>query len=373
MPDLPTPLVMALAGFVCGFVAGLAARAARFCTFGAVEDALLGGNLTRLKAWALAIALAMVLVQIMHVTGIARIGQSFYLAPSFGWLGAIAGGLMFGVGMAFVGTCGYGTIIRLGGGDLRYLVVFMVMGLTAYMTARGLTGVFREAVIEPWNLDLAALDGQGLPHIIGGLTGVAAAGLWLPMAALIAVAIVWWCLADRRFRRSRRDVVAGLAMGSAVAGGFFATGALGDDPFEVQRVLSLSYVLPPGETIVYLLTYSGATIDFGIGMILGTGTGAFLAAARKRELRLEAFDDAREMRRHLFGAVLMGFGGVSALGCTIGQGISGMATLSASAPLALLAILIGASGGLFYLMTGSVREAWALARESLVISALREP
>ena len=365
MPELTTPMIMAFSGLLCGLLAGGVARGARFCTFGAVEDAILAGNMTRMKSWALAAATALLVVQLMHVNGLARIGEAFYLTPTFGWLGAIVGGLLFGLGMALVGTCGFGTMIRIGGGDLRYLVVLLLMGLVAYMTARGLTGLFRETVVERWDMDLAAYDGQGLPHIVGGLLGYSAAKLWLPMALCISGAVAIWCFADTKFRRSCRDICAGLAIGLAVAAGYWSTGELGNDPFAVQRVESLTYVMPPGETLVYLLTFTGATIDFGIGMVFGTLCGAFVAAAWQKELRLEAFDDAREMRRHLFGACLMGFGGVTALGCTIGQGVTGMATLSASAPIAMIAILTGATFGLFYLMTGSVREALDLARERL--------
>lgn len=371
MPDLSTPILMALCGALCGLVVGAVARGARFCTFGAVEDAVLAGNKTRLRSWGLAIAVAILLVQTMHVAGIARIGESFYLVPTFGWAGAIVGGLLFGLGMALVGTCGYGTLIRLGGGDLRSFVVFILMGLTAYMTARGLTGVLRETLIEPLDIDLSAFDGQGFPQLLAGVTGSDASGFWLPTAIAIAGLIALWCFADPVFRRSPRDILAALAIGLTVAGGFWATGVLGDNPFDLQRVESLTYVLPPGETIVYLLTFSGATIDFGIGLVFGTAAGAFLVALAKGEIRVEAFDDAREMRRHLLGAFLMGFGGVTALGCTIGQGISGMATLSMSAPLALASILIGATFGLFYLITGSIREAATMLIERLMTARLR--
>lgn len=357
MSDIPTPVIMALCGALLGLVVGAVARGARFCTFGAVEDAVLAGNLTRMRSWGLAIAVAVLLVQIMHVAGIARIGESFHLAASFGWLGAVVGGLLFGVGMALVGTCGYGTLIRLGGGDLKSFIVLILMGLTAFMTARGLTGIVRESFIESLNIDLSAFGGQGVPQVLGGLTGLDAAVLWLPTAIMLAAVLAVWCFRDAEFRRSRRDILAALAIGLAVAAGYGATGVLGNDPFELQRVESISYVLPPGETIIYLLTFSGATIDFGIGVVLGTAAGAFIVAAIRGELRLEAFDDAREMRRHLLGAFLMGFGGVTALGCTVGQGISGMATLSLGAPLALISILIGATFGLFYLVTGSTGEA----------------
>ena len=365
MSDIPTPVAMALCGALLGLVVGAVARGARFCTFGAVEDAVLTGNLTRMRSWGLAIAVAVLLVQTMHITGIARIDESFHLASSFGWLGAIAGGLLFGIGMALVGTCGYGTLIRLGGGDLKSFIVLLLMGLTAFMTARGLTGIVRETFIERLNIDLSAFGGQGIPQILGGMTGLDAGMLWLPTAIALSAAIAIWCFRDLEFRRSRRDILAAIAIGLAVAGGYGATGILGNDPFEMQRVESISYVLPPGETIIYLLTFSGATIDFGIGLVLGTATGAFIVAVLKGELRLEAFDDAREMRRHLLGAFLMGFGGVTALGCTVGQGISGMATLSLGAPLALASILVGATFGLFYLVTGSAGEAFRAMSDKL--------
>ncbi len=366
MPDVPTPTMMALYGAILGLVVGAVARGARFCTFGAVEDAVLASNRTRLRSWALAIAVAILLVQAMHVSDIARIGESFHLTPTFGWAGAIFGGLLFGLGMALVGTCGYGSLIRMGGGDLKSFVVFILMGLTAYMTARGLTGVLRETLIEPLSIDLSAYDGQGLPHLISGMTGLAVQHLWLPTAFVVAGLIGLWCFADPIFRGSHRDILAALAIGFAVAAGYWVTGVQGDNAFDPQRVESLSYVLPPGETIVYLLTFSGSTIDFGVGVVFGTALGAFLVAVGKKEIRLEAFDDAREMRRHLLGAFLMGFGGVTALGCTIGQGISGMATLSISAPLALSSILIGATFGLLYLVTGSLSEACRLMVEKTV-------
>lgn len=365
MPDVPTPTMMALYGAILGLVVGAVARGARFCTFGAVEDAVLAGNKTRLRSWALAIAVATLLVQTMHVSDIARIGESFHLTPTFGWAGAIIGGLLFGLGMALVGTCGYGSLIRMGGGDLKSFIVFILMGLTAYMTARGFTGILRETLIEPLNIDLSAYDGQGLPHLISGVTGLAAQNLWLPTAITVAGLIGFWCFKDSDFRGSRRDILAAVMIGTAIASGYWVTGELGNNAFDPQRVESLTYVLPPGETIVYLLTFSGSTIDFGIGVVFGTVIGAFLVAVAKREIRLEAFDDAREMRRHLLGAFLMGFGGVTALGCTIGQGISGMATLSMSAPLALGSILIGATFGLFYLVTGSIGDARSLLRQKL--------
>lgn len=153
MFEFTTGQLVAFCGFTLGLIAGGVARWARFCTFGAVEDMILTGDLRRLKSWALAIAVAMLAVQLMHVTGIARIDETFYLGTDFHWAGAIFGGLLFGLGMALVGTCGFGTLVRMGGGDLKAFVTFLVMGLTAYMTAGGITGYARRYVLE--SVDLA--------------------------------------------------------------------------------------------------------------------------------------------------------------------------------------------------------------------------
>ncbi|GBE43868.1 MAG TPA: YeeE/YedE family protein [Rhizobiales bacterium] len=360
MAELTTGQLVALSGLVLGVIVGWVARWARFCTFGAVEDMVLTGNLRRLKSWALAIAVAMLGVQLMHVMGIARIDETFYLGPNFHWAGAIVGGFLFGLGMALVGTCGFGTLVRMGGGDLKAVVTFLVMGLTAYMTAGGITGYARRFVLDAVDIDLTNIGGQGLPHLAAALFGMDAQDLWMPMALVFAGLLLAWCFSGDGLKGNPRDLIAGLVIGLAVAGGFAATGILGNDPFETAPVRSLSYVTPPGRAIIYLVTFVGATINFSIALVFGTIAGSFAAALWNAELRMEAYDDAREMRRHLLGAFMMGFGGVVAYGCTIGQGISGMATLSAAAPLALGSILIGATGGLYYLLTGSLKDAFDL-------------
>lgn len=357
MAEFTTGQLVALSGFALGLIAGWVARWSRFCTFGAVEDVVLTGNLGRLKSWALAIAIAMLVVQLMHISGVARIDETFYLGTKFHWAGAILGGLLFGMGMAQVGTCGFGILIRIGGGDLKAFVAFLVMGLTAYMTAGGITGYARRYVLEAVDLDLSSIGGQGLPHLAAALFNLDAQVLWLPMAVIFSGLLLAWCFSGGGFKDNTRDFTSGVVIGLVVAGGFAATGYIGNDPFEPVNVRSLSYVIPPGRSVVYLITFVGSTIDFSIALVFGTLAGSLIAAIWNKELRIEAYDDAREMRRHLLGAFMMGFGGVSAYGCTFGQGISGMATLSAAAPLALGSILIGATGGLYYLLTGSFREA----------------
>ena len=193
---------------------------------------VLTGDLRRLKCWALAIAVAMLGVQFMHITGIARIDETFYLGPNFHWAGAIVGGLLFGLGMALVGTCSFGTLVRMGGGDLKAVVTFLVMGLTAYMTAGGITGYARRYVLEAVDLDLSSIGGQGLPHLAAALFGIDAQLLWMPMALVFAGLVLAWCFSGNGLKGSPRDIISGIVIGLVVAGGFAATGILGNDPFE---------------------------------------------------------------------------------------------------------------------------------------------
>ena len=350
-------MLLALAGLGLGFVMGATARAGRFCTFGAVEDFVLARKTLRLKAWALAIAVAVICVQIMHHFGIARIDEVFYLAPRIGLASSIGGGLLFGLGMSMVGTCGYGVIVRMAGGDLKALFSFLVLGLAGYMTARGLTSFIKVYTLDSIAFDVGSIGGQGLPHFVGWLTGIAPAHLWLPIGLAVGGAMIVYCFKDPVFRRSRRDVVAGILIGLAVAGGFFATGYIGADPFDEVRVQSLTYVLPLGETLIWLMTFTGASITFAIAVVAGTFFGALAIVVIRDEIRWEGFDDMQEMRRHLLGAAAMGAGGVTALGCTIGQGISGVSTLAISPLFTLASIFLGATFGLHWLLTGSAREA----------------
>jgi uncharacterized membrane protein YedE/YeeE len=357
MDELPISTLVAGLAFLGGTALGMTARSIQFCTLGAIADAFMTANHTRLRGWALAVATAILLTQGLHMNGLIDIYDSIYLVPDFGWLGAILGGLCFGFGMALVGTCGLGTLVRLGGGDLRSLVDFLVLGIVAYMTLRGLTGLGRVAFIEPTNADLSGLGSQGLVDAIAWLLGTAPEAIRATVVGLAVIALLAYCFTDRRFRHSRPELLGGAIIGLLVASGWAITGLFGADDFDPAPLESFTFVAPLGESLVYLMTFSGSVVNFGIGAVGGVIFGAFLAGWAKGELRLEAFDDKREMIRHFAGAALMGFGGVAAMGCTIGQGITGMSTLSLSAPLALGSIFAGAYLGLKYLVEGSFLRA----------------
>jgi uncharacterized membrane protein YedE/YeeE len=332
-------------GFLAGVALGFLARRGRFCTLGAIEDAVYASDRRRLRSWLLAAAVALMGTHLLASLAGLDLSRSIYVGPRLEWGGAIIGGLLFGLGMALVGTCGFGALLRLGGGDLKALLAFLVIAVTAYMTMRGVTGLVRLQVIDPLAWDLGPSPSQS----IGDILGLSPVGKKVLVAAL-AVSLLAVVFAERSFRRSWRLIVTGSGVGLLVVAGWWITGLAGDDPFETRRIESFSFVAPLGETIFYAMLASGVRIDFPVGAVLGVLTGAFIAASAYREFRWEAPDDAREVKRHLLGAFLMGTGGVAALGCTVGQGVTGVSTLAVGSFLAIGAILGGARLGLWWLV-----------------------
>jgi uncharacterized protein len=348
VPELDSQLLLILSGGLIGLIMGGAARLVRFCTFGAIEDVVLASSTVRLRTWFLAMAVAIGTTQVSVFAGYTDLNSSPYLEPSVAWVGALVGGLLFGFGMALAGNCGYGSIIRMASGDLRALVIMLCLGISAYITARGVLNPVRTFLLSPTEVELTTSQNASIPGAIHS-----AVGLHPGIAVgLICTALLYWCFASRTFRHSTRDIIVAVVVGLCVTAAFVVTSFLSQHAFDSVQVEGLSYALPPGETLIYAMTFTGAKMDFAVATIIGTIAGALGIAFVKNEFHLDGFDDVRDMRRQLMGACMMGIGGVAAGGCTVGQGLSGMATLSINSPLAVLGIILGGALGIQYLIGG---------------------
>lgn len=356
MGDLPVTTVVGGAAFLAGMVFGATAQRTNFCTMGALSDMVFMGDSRRFRSWMLAIAVAILATQSMQAAGLITIGKSIYLAKNLGWAGAVLGGLMFGFGMTLGGGCGNKTLVRIGGGNLKSVIVALVLGIFAYMTLRGLIGLARVNFIEPLTMDLgkSGLASQGLDEMLAVVTGLSHATARWAVALVVAGGLLVFCFKDSAFRTSKRDMIAGVLIGLLVAAGWYITGVIGNDEFEPVALTSFSFVAPTGESIQYLMTFTGSTINFGIASVGGVIFGSFVMSLVTRSFHLEAFSDAPDMLRHLTGAALMGVGGVLALGCTVGQGLTGVSTLALGSWIALASILAGGYLGLKYLEEGSL-------------------
>jgi hypothetical protein len=359
MSALAVNTLVSLLGFLAGIVFGATAQRTNFCTMGAISDIVYLHDYRRFRAWLLAIAVAIAGSQALHLAGTVDLGKSIYLTPNLGWLGAIVGGLMFGFGMTLTGGCGNKTLVRIGAGNLKSLIVAVVLGVFAFMTLRGLLGLARINFIETANFDLSksGLQSQGIPDMLAAASGIALPGVRSAVAIAAILFLLWYCFKDAEFRTSMPNVASGLIIGALIPVGWIITGVFGADDFDPVPLASFTFVAPIGEGLMYLMVFTGATINFGIAAVAGVIVGSFLMALATRTFRIESFVDANDMLRHLSGGALMGTGGVLALGCTIGQGITGMSTLAFGSLLAFLSIVAGGVWGLKYLEEGSLSGA----------------
>jgi len=337
---------VALLSFLIAMVFGAVVNKTNFCTMGAVSDWVNMGSKDRLRAWFLAIGVAILVTQVMHYKGIIDVNEAIYLTPNFGWLGYLLGGFLFGVGMTLASGCGQRTLVRVGGGNLKSLVVMILLGLTAYMTMRGLLALVRVNAIEVTNINLAVKDitDQGIGTLISSVLGIENSTLISRIVAmLLGGGLVVYAFLGKEFRRSFDNILAGVAIGLIIPAGWYVTGVIGFDDFDPVRLESYTFIAPTGQGLMYLQTFTGSTINFGIAAVAGVILGSFLYVILTGKFRLETFSDRGDMIRHMLGGVLMGFGGVLALGCTIGQGITGMSTLALGSLMALISIIFGSA------------------------------
>ncbi|HYF60467.1 MAG TPA: YeeE/YedE family protein [Burkholderiaceae bacterium] len=345
--------------FAIAFVVGIAMSRSNFCTMGAVSDVVNMGDWTRMRMWLGAIGVAVLGTQLLAWAGLIDPGRSIYAGPRVVWLSNIVGGVMFGFGMVLASGCGTKTLLRAGAGNMKSLVVFVVLGISAYMTLRGLFGVWRTGTVDRVAFELAG--GQDLPRLLAGGDEAMRRTLHLALGLVVGGALLAFALVSREFRRAD-NLLGALVVGAGIVAVWYVSGHVGfveEHPRTLEetfvgtnsgRMESLSYVAPMAFALELLMFWSDATkfVSLGIASVLGLVAGAAAHAFATRSFRLEGFQGAEDTANHLVGGVLMGAGGVTALGCTVGQGLSGISTLAVGSLIALLAIVAGSVAGLRY-------------------------
>lgn len=358
----PAELAPYVAGgaFVLAFIFGAVGNKTHFCTMGAVSDWVNMGDTSRMRMWLLAIAVALIGSSALHLAGLVDLSKSIYPGPNFTWLSYIVGGFLFGVGMTLGSGCGSKTLIRVGAGNLKSLVVYIFLGIAAYMTLRGLLGAFRVGVLEKAAITLP--QGQDLPSLLSLNRAV--------LAALIGGGLIAFIYSSRHFRSSFDYTLGGVVTGLVVVGGWYVSGHIGhlaEDPNTLQeafvatntgRMESFSFVAPFAFTLEYLMLWTDKSkiITYGIASAAGVIAGSAAYALATRTFRWEGFRDAEDTANHIVGGILMGFGGITALGCTVGQAISGVSTLALGSIITFVAIVAGSAATMKY-------QVWRIERQ----------
>ncbi len=365
MDTTPTNLAATVAwlSFAVAFVLGAISARTQFCTLGAVSDIVNMNDWSRMRMWVLAMAVAIIGAQVLYALGAIDLSKSFYTRPNVTWLSYLVGGVMFGIGMTLASGCGSRTLVRIGGGNIKSIVVFVFLGVAAYMTMKGLFAVWRVASIDRVAVDLAAhgVATQEFGSIFAAMLGVSKKGAQIGVATVVAGAMLVWVLKSKEFRHAIDGWLGGLGYGLAVVAGWYITAHIGfgenHDTLEMmffgtnsRAAESLSFVAPIGYSLELLMLWSDKSllVTFGIAATVGLILGSFVYSIVFKRFRWEGFVNIDDTRNHLVGATLMGAGGVLAMGCTIGQGVSGLSTLAVGSFLALAAMIIGCAATLKY-------------------------
>lgn len=356
------------AAFAIGLAFGALVRHTGFCTMGAVADVASMGDWTRMRQWALAAAVATLGFAAFAGFGLLHPTQTLYGSSRWLWLSALVGGTLFGFGMVLSSGCISKTLVRVGGGNLKSLVVALVAAIAAFATLKGLTAVWRTRTVDQAALEL------GFNADLGTLLA-RSAGLSPALAAAVAggvlgLLLLGFALASRDARRPG-SLLAGAGVGALVLAMWWVTGRVGhlaEHPETLEeawlatnsmRAEGLSFVAPTAFTLDWLMFFSDASkrLTVGIATVVGVLLGSAATALAQRSFRWEGFRGTGDLGHHLAGGVLMGVGGVTAVGCSIGQGVTGLSTLSLTSFVAAPAMIAGAWAAVRY-------QAWRLEREA---------
>lgn len=362
------------ATFVVAFIMGAVVNKTNFCTMGAVSDSVNIGDHSRMRAWFLAIAVAMLGVVVMEALGVVNTDTSFppYRASQLIWAENLLGGVMFGVGMTLASGCGNKTLIRVGGGNIKSIMVLAIIGLIAYYMINPFPGSDKTLMSElfyDWIRPMAI--SLSTPQDLGSMISPDnAKNARIAVGGIISLVLLVIIFKSSEFRSSFDNMFAGLVVGLAILAGWYISGALvqinadgemvslvgyaqnwemladsdAGQPAEMRSLStqSFTFINPMGQTYGYVTGgFAAKYLTFGLMALFGVIAGSFLWSLVSRSFRIEWFASFKDFFNHLIGAVLMGFGGVLAVGCTIGQGITGVSTLALGSMIALVSIIFG--------------------------------
>ena len=350
--------------FLLAVILGAVANKTNFCTMGAVSDWVNIGDKGRLRAWLFAMTVALIGVLLLEYTGKTTLpSDTFppYRTANFAWLRYVLGGALFGIGMTLGSGCGNKTCVRIGGGNIKSVFVLAIASVAAYLMLWGdIRGAgFFDVVFNSWiaptniNLGAAGIQSQELGAIVAGLSGADAGQTHFIVGAVLATLLLVYIFKSADFRSNFDNILAGLVVGLVVVGGWYITGGpMGaawkefaelsvDIPSRVS-VQSYTFISPMGDGVRYLMQPANFTLlNFGIMALVGVIVGSFLYSLVARKFRVEWFASGKDFLAHAVGGLLMGFGGVLSMGCTIGQAVTGISTLALGSIMTFLAIVFG--------------------------------
>ncbi|QKT04317.1 YeeE/YedE family protein [Ectothiorhodospiraceae bacterium 2226] len=362
--DITTQIL--LYGFGIALILGAVAQKTNFCTMGAVSDYVNMGHTGRMRAWFLAIGVAILGVLLLELLGLANMAmttsnatsQPPYRIDQLAWPRYILGGIIFGIGMTLGSGCGNKTMLRLGGGNLKSIVVILSIGVAAYMM---LFTSWDHYLFLQWMNPLAIdLGGRGIESqeigvILGGLAGMEnPRTLAYIVAGIVGLGTLAWVFKSADLRSNFDNILGGGVIGLCVVAAWYVTaGPMGAEWMEALEwgetqslasgAQSYTFIAPAGQFLNWLTNPTMSLVSFAMAALAGVIVGSLAWSLISRTFRWEWFSSFRDFMTHVLGGLLMGVGGVLAMGCTIGQGVTGVSTMALGSFLALGSIIFGSA------------------------------
>lgn len=319
-------------GLSVGAIFGIVAQRFRFCMVAGISNWYLIRDYRQIFAFAAALFVAIAGTQYLEFSDTVDIAGSSYRNAQFDWLGVIIGGLIFGIGGTLAGGCATRTIIKTAEGSVQGFIALLSFMVFAAMT---------QFMYPLMNMRLAITNSTNIfLDTDAGVASVFGLPAWLPVAGalLIMVGIIYF------FRKRGINwpmLIGGAICGAMVVAGWYTTGVLAVDPFASSESLSAITVSGPMARMGYLLmTGNVPAFSFTIAFVIGVFLFALLSALVTREFRFTAMPK-NMIGYTILGGGLMGIGGTMAYGCNLGQGMSGMSTLSVESILAVVSMFLG--------------------------------
>ena len=334
--------IVILAGLSIGLVYGAVGLLSGFCLMSSLRGWWAQGDSRLVRTYALAMGVAIAATQLLAMRQVVDLGKSIYLQPTFSAPLMFVGGILFGYGMVLSNGCGSRALVLLGRGNLRSLVVVIVLGIAAEVALKGLIAPGRIELLQWTQMTASATS---MPALVAKL-GVSETLARSLVAPIISAALIIFAFSHAPFQRAWGQIAAGLIVGLLVAAGWYATGYLGADEFNPTPVTSLAFIAPIADTLQYLMLSTGLTLNFGIVTVAGVFAGSLVTALATQRFHWEGYSSPQHMLRSVSGAVLMGVGGATALGCSVGQGLTGLSTLALGSFVAVAGIFLGTAIGL---------------------------
>jgi hypothetical protein len=330
---LGEPWTLATTGLVIGIAFGFFAQRSRFCLRSAVIEFArrqMGGKLT---VWLFAFATAVVATQALALLGAFDASGARQISARGSLSGAAIGGALFGTGMILARGCSSRLLVLAAQGNLRSVMSGLVFAVAAQSAWSGALSPLRETISGWWTVE-------------GGASRDLIARFGIGHGGALLFGVVWLVAAVLWARRQKVPVwgwAGAIGVGLAITAAWWATYAISTVSFDPHPIQALSFTGPSAEVLTRVLFVSDKPPTFDLGLMPGVFIGSFLAAALFRELKLEGFQGGASMRRYIVGAVLMGFGGMTAGGCAVGAGLSGAAVFTMTAWVTLCAMWAAAA------------------------------